>query len=242
MKQAIGKYIAFKTIKCHKENIMSTPILNNLNSNELLKSQTETLGKNLEYLILIKKIDVRSISDKTGISITNLNNIRRHSANPTLETLGTLANYFNLSVSDLIEKDISNAQNSKGYSLITIPLLEVDELNLLMESKITKEKIAISIPSHLRDMKRMAITLNNNSFSPIYEKDTLFILNLDLNPQDGDIVVLKLHDSPFMIRKILFSGNKISIFYPTLLDKSLSSEDKEKVHILGVIEKIIKER
>lgn len=222
---------------------MSTTNAHTLPDTALFGSRGSILSENIEYLVSSQKVDLKTLSQKSGISITNLNNIRRNVANPTLETLEALANYFGLSVSDLIEKDLSENQNTTQYKLVTMPLLELDELEAFTEGRWRKKQsVAISVQSNLQNMARIAVKLNNNAFSPFYEKDTLFILNLEITPQDGDLVAIKVHESPFMIRKILFVGNKINIYYPTLLDNNPMLEEKDKVKIIGVAEKIIKER
>lgn len=211
--------------------------------NSASDSRCGTLSRNLEHLIATQKLDLKVLSQKSGISITNLNNIRRNVANPTLETLEALANYFGLPVSELIESDLSENRNSTSYKLVAIPLLELDELEAFAKGKWKQNhSIAISVPSHSQEMPRIAIKLNNNAFSPLYEKDTLFILNLEITPQDGDIVAIKIHESPFMIRRIFFVGNKLRIYCPNLLDSNAITEDKRNIKIIGVAEKIIKER
>lgn len=208
---------------------------------ERTQERSVLLSKNLEWLLAIKKIDVKFLAQKTGISVTNLNNIRRNAANPTLETLEAIANYFNLSVSELLENEISEDKRN-AYQLITIPLLEIDQIEDFLEGMWNGEKVAISVPSNPKNMQRLAIQLKNNSFSPFYEKDTLFILNLNLSPQDGDIVAIKVFESPCVIRKILFNGNNICMYYPTMSDEKPLIENKTNIKIIGVVEKIIKNR
>ena len=221
---------------------MSKEKIINLSNNNLSESQSATLAKNLEFLLILRGVDTKELSSNTNISITNINNIKRGIANPTLETLVTLANFFNVSVSHLIEKNLLDGKTSLEYSLITIPLLELDALDIFLKNKWHGGEIAISVLNHLSQLRRIAIKLNNNSFSPIYEKDTLFIVNLEMTCQDGDIVIVKIGESPSMIRKILFTSEKVTLYYPTLLDTQPVIENKKNVKILGIVEKIIKER
>ena len=67
-------------------------------------------------------------------------------------------------------------------------------------------------------------------------------VNFEMTCQDGDIIIVKISESPSMIRKILFIGENVSLYYPTLLDTQPITENRKNIKILGVVEKIIKER
>lgn len=211
-------------------------------SAENADSRSTVLGENLEHLLISRKMDVTQLASEVGLSTANIHNIRRGVANPTLETINALANYFGLSIADLLESKLANQKDQEEYALVKLPLLVLDELEGFIKRQWNGKNIAISVPIHAKEMKRVAVTLNNNSFSPLYEKDTLFIVNFEIPQQDGDMVILRIDNSPFMIRKVFFLGEQIRIDSPIFSNSQTMVEDQNKAEIIGVIEKIIKER
>ena len=84
-------------------------------------SNIENLTNNLRHLMQRCNIDSTELSKSTGIALTTINGLKRGGGNPTLSTLQTIADFFNVSISQLTENNISNDQpQPKGSGFLII--------------------------------------------------------------------------------------------------------------------------
>jgi len=56
----------------------------------------------------LRDLTLKEVSKNTGISLPFLSDIERGNANPSLTTLGKLANFYNISISELIKLENKN--------------------------------------------------------------------------------------------------------------------------------------
>src|SRR3990167_5435700 len=73
--------------------------------NEISSKELTCLAHNLNNLMRDKGVDTKQLSALTGVSISLLNSLKRGDGNPTLGTLITLANFFDISIDSLILSD-----------------------------------------------------------------------------------------------------------------------------------------
>ena len=66
------------------------------------------LSSNLCWLMKNKPIDSAGLSEKTEIALTTLNSLKRGVGNPTYSTLVALGSFFNVTVSQLTEINLTN--------------------------------------------------------------------------------------------------------------------------------------
>ena len=211
-------------------------------SNYAYNKITESLdlslfSENLRSLMFKSKIDSARLSEQTGIAVSTLNSLKRGEGNPTLSTLLSLANFFNISLSDLAENSLSG-NKVKDSSQFEIPLLEITEIGNYFDHKL--ENIS-TIADDLQNEDAafcFAIKINNNSLAPIFDKGTTFILATNKRPQDGDIVLVQFGNNLPCFRRIFIEGN--SYFFKSISDlvntKAIVSSD---FLIRGVVLKAI---
>lgn len=202
----------------------------------------QTLSKNLTFLLASKGIETKEIAKATGISATNINNLKRGATNPTLSTIEILANYFSIPLTKLISDDLTNDASKTNHILQELPLLTIDEISEFSGVEIinTKKFRATTIDTETKEQKRFIVQLSNNSMAPLYEKGTLFIINSDLPFTDGDMVLCKSKSGFSSIRKIYVAGEKAILHHPTLTDSTTTINTSDLI-IHGVIEKIVQE-
>ena len=85
------------------------------------------LANNLRSLMKTLNIDSSELSKKTGIALTTINGLKRGAGNPTLSTLYQLAEFFDVSIGQLTEKDLS-VTGKTARIVYEIPLLILEEL------------------------------------------------------------------------------------------------------------------
>jgi len=198
------------------------------------------LSSNLDFIMLQKGVDIKTLSESTGISLTNLHNIRRGLTNPTLTTLEALANYFNLSVTQLLSSYLSTSQPNNQHVLMDVPIFDLDKISSQDLSKLSSEKfLPVAIPMGENVDQRIVVQLDNNAMHPLYEKGTYFLINFALPLRDGDLVAVKLEGQVTTIRRIFVMGLQMTLFHPVLMKEQGVTVDKDQVKFFGVIEKII---
>ncbi|MBA2652251.1 MAG: hypothetical protein H0U73_08295 [Tatlockia sp.] len=185
------------------------------NSNTLEESVDLTiLSNNLCQLMDSRSIDSALLSSQTEIGVTTINKLRRGIGNPTYSTLVTLAAFFNVLVSQLTEVDLSkNVPNQEKLSNIHLLSLS-DFKDFINQIKTPRESVVVAITSNPDSC--VAIKITTNAMSPFFEKGSIFILDRNINPQDGDIVLVDFNEQNLCFRRVFIQGN--SYFFRPVAD------------------------
>lgn len=176
-----------------------------INKKMIEEADTGMLASNLRSLMSSFNIDSSELSKKTGIALTTINGLKRGVGNPTLSTLHQLAEFFNISIGQLTEKNLSTASQSPRI-VYEIPLLTLDELSEFLNNQ-NKYKNTISTElDSWKPNKYYSIKINNNAMSPLFEKGSIFVVAQDVHIHDGDIVLVQFDKRPPCFRKIFIEG------------------------------------
>lgn len=74
----------------------------------------EYLNKNIRYLRKIKKVSQLEVSEKTKIDRTLLSRIENDKVETSIDNVQKLADYFNVSIADLVGKDLEFEEPQKN--------------------------------------------------------------------------------------------------------------------------------
>lgn len=185
----------------------------NINKKISGNADTGVLSSNLRNLMNMFKIDSSELSEKTGIALTTINGLKRGAGNPTLSTLYQLAEFFDVSIGQLTEKNLSTT-NKMARIVYEIPLLTLDELfDFFKNQNRYKNTISTELDAWSPN-KYYAIKFNNNSMNPLFEKGSIFIIAHDVQIHDGDIVLVQFEQHPPCFRRVFIEGR--SYFFKPL--------------------------
>lgn len=177
-----------------------------INSTQMgAKSVSFNIADNLKKLLALANISEHELSRRTNIKQPIINRLLSgKNTNPKLLTLKPLADYFMLSVSQLIGEDEIGAiwngftsKNHKGWSEITI--LNPDKIQ--MHAGQTPPKtvtVECSVTTNA-----FAFYLIDQSMEPILPQKSMIVIEPDLLPADGDYVLLNSDESSFVLRCFL---------------------------------------
>lgn len=169
------------------------------------EADIEILAGNLRSLMSKLNIDSAELCKKTGIALTTINGLKRGAGNPTLSTLHQLAEFFDVSIGQLTEKNLSVIRKATRI-VYEIPLLVLDELPEFLKNK-NKYKSTISTElDSWKPNKYYAIKINNNAMVPLFEKGSIFVITQDIHIHDGDIVLVQFDRHPPCFRKVFIEG------------------------------------
>lgn len=209
-----------------------------------IKNPALRLSEVLNHLMDEIDIDGVQLSKNTGVPVTTINRLRKGdpSNNPTLTTLVPLADFFSISVSQLIGDELLPTKRVLGEHTPNpnnwkpIPHISWAQAGKLLQ---TNFDFNASIPKwSATDLevsdKAFAITMEGDSMYPRFPEGTLFIIEPEQKITNRDFILLLPNDSVTpLFKQILIDGSDYYI-------KSLSKDFKEIKKIsLNVDHKII---
>ncbi len=151
---------------------------------------------------------------------------------PRASTLKTLANFFNISIDQLLG---TQPLLRKHTHAISIPLISWQ--HALKWSRYIKEltpsnwKKWVSIQ---HDSPSCYALLSKAAMTPRFPQGTILIINPDLEPEDGDLVVIHQQSSAEATLREYFDDGLIKYLKPIIPDLQKEKLDKSKI-CLGVL-------
>ena len=200
----------------------------------LEEANIEIIANNLSRLLDENKISTKVLSDATGISIALINNLKRGDGNPTIGTLNTICQFFNISLSELLGLDTTRSFR-KDIKIVSI----FDLRNAHQRSEeIASTKMLLEAPKNTDVDSLFGVVINNNALLPLYEKGTVFILTNSQLAADGDIVLARIQNFTNALTRFFIKKNKFYLKNMNI-DDSIESYDKNDINILGIVVQII---
>jgi transcriptional regulator with XRE-family HTH domain len=156
------------------------------------------------------KVTIGELSDATGIAEITINKLRnKQNINPTLSTLAQIANYFGITINDLL-----------GSNKKAMPILNEDGTEIA-------EKLPID---ELNSKAEFAIKIGHNNY-PNFQKNTILLVNSQTKVKNGDYIVIQSNNNFIVCRAIIEPDG--------ILGESLSRKENiykiEQDSLLGVI-------
>jgi len=200
---------------------------------------SKKIGKNLTFLMKKYGVDAQRLSDDTGIGIATIKNLRRGTGNPTILTLTSIAEFFQITVGDLTDTDEIQSITPTRKNILTIPLIRYSDIESFITGAYVPTKKYTAEFESSDDDSLFAFEVTNNAFSPELERSSICIVSLKENSNDGDIVLVKTKGYPIFLRRA-FVGNQCMFFCNISLDVDSVPVEYSDYEIVGVLLKIIK--
>lgn len=196
------------------------------------------IGENLAFLMRKSDIDSNRLSLETGIGIATINNLRKGIGNPTISTLSSIADFFQVKIGDLIDHDLKI--NSKTTNNIkSIPLINYSNIERFLSKKTDFTERYKTEVDDINDESLFAVEITNNSLAPELDRGTICVISLKEQFCDGDIVLVKLKNYPLCLRRVFVSD--VDLQFSTIsLELDSTPKYHDKYEIVGVLLKIVK--
>lgn len=202
--------------------------MSTLEKNELSQVELKCLSENINQLMHEKKIDTKQLSAFTGISASSINAMKRGTGNPTLGTLITLTNFFDVTLDTLVLPN----HKKKG----TVTAIPVYDLRVAHEIKKHHPIKNIHLKIEEEDLFQFAVSIHNSSLMPFFEKGSLLLISHQKKCMDGDMALLRINNECNVFRRV-FLKNKGHLFQYISLETDLHHFDHYK--IIGPVLKVI---
>lgn len=196
------------------------------------------IGDMLKAIMERKKISSSELARCTGIAQPVIYRIASgETDNPKINTLIPIANYFKISLDELINGSASggNGQAISDFNSAAqqqkIPLFTLDVL-----SNKTAHHASEWFSAHTRtSASSFCVKISDDSFLPNFPVRTIMIFEPDIEPRNGDIILVSHKNEPLSIKKLLIDGGD---FYLKPIRAELSAKPiahKSDLEIMGVL-------
>jgi len=206
---------------------MSTTILNE--SSQLLLAQTlnELIGRD-------KKLTPAALARKLGIPTNKITRILNGDVtDPKASTLLQIANHFDITIEQLLGLEPIVPQGAAELTESTRPL-PVFEFSKIGQSTFPKEWYRWA--ENDVDGEYYALAIDTDLYEPTFPKNSMLIINPDIEPDDRSYIVIQKKDNPShcSIKKYVIEGNK-AYLYPINPKLPVEIYDEYLYTITGVI-------
>jgi transcriptional regulator with XRE-family HTH domain len=195
------------------------------------------VSENLNLLMAKERLNANQLARKTNIPASTIKKIRNHdNPNPTLATLVPLANYFSISVAQLVgDSDVAIAKNHDLNVSIpsSIPILTINQLIPELPARKPSTILAISSERHYSDGV-FAIKLPE-SMGGIFAKDGLIVVEPRVHMKHLDYVLILVEKGQNVVIKQVFDEGD-GIHLRSLLIQNHITPVQEGQRVMGVIQ------
>lgn len=171
-------------------------------NNQLLKENL------LKLMSAHNHLTEKELSAASGVPQPTLNRIlTAKTASPRQACLEKLANYFGLSITQMIEEELA----PKTAATVThVPLLNWNEvLSFLNEpTLITKQTTACDVPVHA---SAFALQVKDFSMSPLFPEKTILVFDPEKPIHDRGYGLFALNEKDIVFRQVIFNGAHLLI-------------------------------
>lgn len=205
------------------------------------------ISENLSLLMEYNHVNLPQLSKNTGLAASTLSRIKNDpDCNPTIESLKLLADFFGVTISQLIgDEPLPFEPNGLKISpqkhlWKTLPLLTLEQTlewphkKSDIENKITK---TTSTDIEVGD-NGFAIKLEGHSMEPRFSSGSTLIFDPDLQPKDRSFVLILQHGKHLPQFKQLFMDGAdyhIKSLNPEFEGSKLSYIEPDKFRLIGVM-------
>lgn len=188
------------------------------------------LSKNLKELMLLSNISEHELSRRTKVKQPVIHRLLTgENTNPKLQTLKPIADYFLLTVSQLIGEEARSAwsgfTNGIHHGFVEIPL--VNNLGATLADR------KVIIEAHV-SKRAFGLIICNSDMAPIFPENSVVVIEPRLKPENGDYILIKNSNNELILRNLLIiSGEKYITAIRNHRHEAAHQIENEK-EILGV--------
>ena len=204
------------------------------------------LAQNLQYYLDKKGIDRNELCTALNLKYSTVSEWFQGNKYPRIDKIEMLANYFGVKKSDLIEKPIESNISSvlPQENIRMIPVYESVSAGFgaYADNYIT-EYIPLYIENDEEAENTMCIKVSGNSMYPkIEDGDWIQVLRQDWC-NDGQIAVVLIDGEDSVVKRVEYDQDTITLFSinPEYAPREFKGEERERIRILGIVRKIIKD-
>lgn len=193
-------------------------------------------AKNLKYLRKQRGYTQKDLSDKLGRLATSIGNWENGVSTPPIKVLAELSKIFNVSINDLMEKDL--AQPEVEYvGVIQVPILA--KCSAGKPDYPVEDIIGYTVVPENDFINRnlFALEVNGDSMDKEFESGSRIIVDRDAVVENGQIAVVRVNGYDATVKQVRYEDDKIILIPKSNNDEhypQIYSTDDE-VEIIGKV-------
>jgi len=174
----------------------------------------QKLSDNLKCLLIQAKISENELARRTGVPQQVINRILSgENTNPKISTISPLANYFMITISELIG-DIQSSEiklNTQHQGWQEVPLIDWSKLGQFSLHDLIAEKEHSVMLDVNSSNKVFALKMQGGSMEPKFTEGTLLIFDTSIKPRNADFGLFQLSNQEVVMRQIFIKNDKIYV-------------------------------
>lgn len=201
----------------------------------------QKLAENLRALLKSRNLNANQLAQILGIPMMTIRRLLSgETSDPRISTLKLVADYFDISVDSLIEGNdhtvIKFLEKTKPHWVPTLDWDTVKKITTINDLDLSKWKQWQSVNLGERDIiSKNAFALESRpSMYPRFPQGTIFIIDPDVIPTDGDIVLIKLKENNELTLRELTIDPPEWKLHPIVSGSSTLQFSKKEHEIAGV--------
>lgn len=206
---------------------------------ELNPSQRCNISDNLNRLIELKKTTDNRVAQDINIPVMTVRRLLSgETTDPRISTLKLLAEYFDVSIDDLIASNNEINYGVMGQSKpLFIPVLDWSAAQRSSSIDFSKwhEWVPVTVGKNETISARSFALESRPSMFPRFQQGTVFIIDPELSATDGDLVLVKLRENDELTLRELFVDPPDWQLHQLNQGGSALQYAKEKHEIVGVV-------
>ena len=238
--------MSFSSLLCHNQNIINsgfhvTMVFNQAKGIDKQKNKQKLIARNLSALLQKHHLNANQLANILGIPMMTVRRlISGETEDPRISTLKIIADYFQVSIDFLILEDqedviIAN-KKIKSFLLPKITWEKLPQFNSIEGMNLTdwKEWQSLSLNESDTISKKSFVIESRPSMCPRYPKGTLFVIEPNASPTDGDIVLVNIKENnEFTLRELIIDPPNWKL--TSLIEDSAAINFSSTLHeIIGV--------
>lgn len=206
---------------------------------ELNNDQRCTIAENLTHLMKLRKTTENKIAQDLNVPVVTIRRLLSgETTDPRISTLKILADYFNVTIDTLIETGVLAPNESMSQSKpLFVPVFDWDVADHIDTIDLKKWPAWIPVTvgkDQIISPKSFALE-SRPSMYPRFQRGTIFILDPELTPSDGDLVLVNLRKNGELTLRELFIDPPEWQLHPINQGSSILNYVKEQHEITAVV-------
>jgi len=209
------------------------------------KKDNIIFSSNLNRLMSINAKDQIDLINDLGINKSTISTWVRGEKMPRMGTIQSLANYFGVNVSDLVDdKQKDSNLIPVDLKLYSTPVYENVSAGFgTMAVDFVVDYIPLPFPSKSEADNTICIRVQGDSMSPKIENGDLIQVHKQSSVDSGDIAVVLIDGEEGLVKKVEYGKNYINLisinpYYPP---KEFKGAEVNRVLVVGKVKKIIRD-
>lgn len=183
-----------------------------MNTTKQNLSALNHLSLNLKNLLINADLSENELARRTGVSQQIINRILSgQNKNPKIATLSPIANYFMLSMSQLLGEASMPSQapqNPAHWTWREVPLIAWEALNKTpLDALLSSQQKTLWVETPL-PQRVFAIILKGHEMDPKFSEGTLLIFDAMKKPAHRDFMLLRAPTGDILVRQLFTKDKK----------------------------------